>query len=213
MRMLLKKSAAVLAVLGLPALLASGCVKAATSTVDAAVGLSAGAVGAGVGVAGAAAGAAHADPDRRGRGHDDQHNAGQHHDDPRPFDPAADAMMDVDAALAAARASGRRVLLALGGNWCHDSRGLAAKFREPELAALIDAGYELVWVDVGYRDRNLDVARRFGVDALYGTPTVLILSPEGKLLNADTVHEWRTADSIPYDDTLAYFRRFAPQNR
>lgn len=132
-----------------------------------------------------------------------------HADDPRPFDETRDAMSDVDAALARAQRSGRPVLLVLGGNWCHDSRGLARKFEEPELAALIAERYELVWVDVGYRDRNLDVPQRFGVDALYGTPTVLILSPMGELLNPLSVHEWRTADTKPYGETLAYFERYA----
>jgi hypothetical protein len=44
---------------------------------------------------------------------------------------------------------------------------------------------------------------------LLGTPTVLILSPEGELLNGASVHDWRTADSKPYDETLAYFQRYA----
>ena len=116
-------------------------------------------------------------------------------------------MLDVDAGLRAASISGKNVLLVLGGNWCHDSRGLAAKFEQPELAEVIAQKYELVWVDVGRRDRNLDVAARFGVMELFGTPTVLILSPQGELLNADSVHDWRTAYSKPYDETLAYFAK------
>lgn len=189
-------------------LLSAGCVRAVASTVGAAADVGVGAVKAGTGVAAATVDAATPDGKKAKDGH---HEEGHHDDDPRPFDASANAMMDVDIALAAAQASGRNVLLALGGNWCHDSRGLAAKFQEPELAALIAESYELVWVDVGYRDRNLDVAARFGVDALYGTPTILILSPAGELLNADTVHDWRTADSVPYDETLAYFQDFAPQ--
>jgi hypothetical protein len=50
---------------------------------------------------------------------------------------------------------------------------------------------------------------RFGVPELYGTPTVLILSPDGALLNRASVHDWKTADSKPYDETLDYFQRFA----
>jgi len=125
--------------------------------------------------------------------------------EPRPFDEARDAMADVDAALARAETRGVRALLVLGGNWCHDSRGLAAKFQTPDLAALIAAKYELVWVDVGRRDRNLDVAKRFGVGDLLGTPTVLIVSPAGDLLNADSVHDWRDAASRSEAETLAYF--------
>ena len=181
--------------------LASGCVKAVMATVGTAVDAGAGAAKAGVSVAGAAADMAVPDGDTaRHHGHDG---------DPRPYDETRDAMSDVDTAFAAAAISGRKVLLALGGNWCHDSRGLAAKFQEPELAAVIRDSYELVWVDVGRRDRNLNIPARFGVPQLFGTPTVLILSPEGALLNRDSVHDWRTADSKPYDETLAYFRRFA----
>ena len=136
---------------------------------------------------------------------------GHHDDNPRPFDETRDATADVDAALAAAQVSGKNVLLVLGGNWCHDSRGLAANFEKRELASTVSENYELVWVDVGHRDRNLHVPARFGVPEIYGTPTVLILSPQGDLLNRDTAHEWRTADSKPYRETLDYFRRFAPE--
>lgn len=189
------------------ACLLTGCVQTVTSTVGAAANAGVGAAKAGVSVAGTAVDVATPDGDTR---HESKDKHKDHHDnDPRPFDATANATMDVDIALAAARVSDRNVLLVLGGNWCHDSRGLAAKFQQPELADVIAEYYELVWVDVGYRDRNLHVPRRFGVDELYGTPTVLILSPEGELLNADTVHEWRTADSKPYDETLAYFEEYA----
>ena len=132
-----------------------------------------------------------------------------HDNDPRPYDENSNAMLDVDAALMAAAANDKKVLVVLGANWCHDSRGLAAKFQKPEAASLIEEAYELVYVDVGQRDRNLNIGARFGVPTLYGTPTVLILSSDGILLNTDSVHDWRTAYSKPYDETLAYFQSFA----
>jgi len=181
---------------------AGGCVKAVTTTVGAAASAGTAAVKTTANVSGDVVEAA-VFGDESGDGRDKNHD-----DDPRPFDAGRNAMMDVDAALVAAKASGRNVLLVMGGNWCHDSRGLAAKFEEPELLRVIAHGYELVWVDVGRRDRNLDVAARFGVREIRGTPAVLILSPEGALLNRDSVHDWRTADSKPYDETLAYFKRY-----
>ncbi|WP_375205260.1 thioredoxin family protein [Hyphococcus sp.] len=177
-------------------LLLGGCVKAVSTTVGAAAGATKTAAKTTVGVSGDMVEAAF-EPRHRDN-------------DPRPFDDSRNAMADVNAALAAAKASGKNVLLVLGGNWCHDSRGLAAKFEQDDLAAVIAENYELVWVDVGYRDRNLEVPRRFGVPELYGTPTVLILSPYGDLLNRDSVHEWRTADSKPYEETLSYFQTHAP---
>lgn len=127
-----------------------------------------------------------------------------------PFDESADAMQDVDAALLSARSTGRMPLLVLGGNWCHDSRGLAATFETEPLKSLIEVQYQTVWVDVGHRDRNLDVAGRFGVAKIIGTPTVIILSPDGKPLNLDTAHDWRAADSRTLEDAVSYFRSFVP---
>ena len=181
-------------------LVSSGCAKVVGTTVGAAATVGKTAVKTSVNVSGDIVEAAVTDGNAKTEHHDD---------DPRPFNASRNAMQDVDIALTRASISGRNVLLVLGGNWCHDSRGLAAKFARTELAETIADGYELVWVDVGYRDRNLDVAARFGVMQLLGTPTVLIVSPEGELLNADSVHDWRTADSKPYDETLAYFQRYA----
>ena len=182
-------------------LFCSGCVvRTAGSIVKTGADIGVGAAETGVKTTGAVVDAAI--PDSQG-----------HHDDaPRPFDEKRNASIDVDATLAAARASGKNALIILGGNWCHDSRGLAAKFERAELAAVIADHYELVWVDVGHRDRNLHIPRRFGVADLYGTPTVLILSPDGALLNRESVHDWKTADSKPYDETLDYFRHFAHDN-
>ncbi len=133
--------------------------------------------------------------------------------EPQPFDEKADAMRDVDLAIAASKTSGKRPLLVLGGNWCHDSRGIAKKFQTTPLSRLIEDGFELVWVDVGHKDRNLDVAERFGVEKLIGTPTILILSPDGALLNADTVHDWRTADSRSIEEALDYFGAFSQSKK
>lgn len=190
------------------AFLCGGCVvSAAGSVAKAGAGAAYGVAKTGVKATGAAVDVVTPD------GKDDHHDSDAHGDDLRPFDSDRDANEDVDKAFAEAASSDKHVLLVFGGNWCHDSRGLAAKFARPELSRVIADGYELVWVDVGYRDRNLDVPARFGVDELYGTPTVLILTPDRRLLNAATVHEWRTADSKPYSDTLAYFERFSPSAR
>ncbi|MEQ1930200.1 MAG: serine hydrolase [Parvularculaceae bacterium] len=130
-------------------------------------------------------------------------------DEPRPFDQTRKAMEDVDAALAAAKAAEKNVLLVLGGNWCHDSRSFAMKLQNPATAPIVEAGYKIVYVDVGRRNRNLDVPKRFGVHSLIGTPTILVLSAEGALLNADTVHDWRNAADRSISETMAYLDRWA----
>lgn len=129
-------------------------------------------------------------------------------DDIRPFDETADAVADVDAALERARVTDHRVILVLGGNWCHDSRGIAAHMASAEMQPVLQ-DYELVYVDVGMRNRNQDIPARFGVPVIYATPTILVVDPELGLVNRDSVHDWGNAHSRPTSDAVEYFTTFA----
>jgi len=117
----------------------------------------------------------------------------------RAYAVTPDPMADVHAALARAAASNRRVLLVMGANWCHDSRALAGWLASPGFAPLVAEHYEVVYVDVGTpqvgEGRNLDIARRFGLAELTGTPALLVLTAEGKAVNLDTAASWRNAAS------------------
>jgi Thioredoxin-like len=116
---------------------------------------------------------------------------------PGLFDPSRDAMVDVDAALATARASGKHVLLILGGDWCHDSIALNEAMQIPRTQAMLAARYEIVRVHVPFspRERVLPVAQRFGIAEVEGTPTVLILRPDGTPINLADAPRWRNAAS------------------
>tara|TARA_R110000824_G_scaffold209_3_gene959 strand:- start:27458 stop:27952 length:495 start_codon:yes stop_codon:yes gene_type:complete len=133
------------------------------------------------------------------------------HPEARPFDESANAAEQVDAALARAQLSDKRVIVVMGANWCHDSRGLSGWFAEPRFAAMLAAKYELVYVDVGEKNRNIDIAQRFGIKSIKGTPTVLVLSPQGKLVNRKSAPKWRDAASRSEDDIFAYFDQFTPE--
>lgn len=129
------------------------------------------------------------------------------------FDPALAAMPAVDEALARAGERGSKVLVMLGGNWCHDSRALAAHFQEERFASLIEREFELVVINVGLPQTgdgfNLDVASRFGVE-IEGTPTLLLLSADGTLLNpVEDALSWRNAASREVDDIYATLIRWA----
>ena len=132
-------------------------------------------------------------------------SSGGGHDYPEAtaYDVSEDAMGDVDAALAKAGENGTRVMLVMGANWCHDSRALAGWLETDRFEALIEREYELVYVNVGMPQRgdghNLGIAKRFGVADLPGTPNLLVVTPEGRLVNADTATTWRNAASREED--------------
>ena len=101
-----------------------------------------------------------------------------------PYDVNADAHAQVDAAFATARATGHKVLLDFGGNWCPDCRMLAGVLDVPAVRSWSDAHFTTVLIDVGRENKNMDIAAKYGVH-ITAVPTVLVLTPDGKLLNGD----------------------------
>nr|QQZ50377.1 thioredoxin family protein [Phenylobacterium glaciei] len=92
-------------------------------------------------------------------------------------------------AKARAKAAHKILIIDLGGNWCGDCRILAATMDLPEMKTWVARHFELVTVDVGRFDKNLQIPARYGVTSrLEGVPALLMVDPAtDKLLNKDTV--------------------------
>lgn len=133
-------------------------------------------------------------------------------DEPRRYDAQANARVDVQLALDDAKAFNKLGLIVLGANWCHDSRALAAQFETPRFQTLIATHYKLVYVDVGQKTRNIDIAQAFGIDKIAGTPTVFVTNSDGEVLNLDTAPTWRNAASRTEAEIWAYFNGFATKD-
>ena len=130
--------------------------------------------------------------------------------DGRLFDASADPLADVQQALDRAGDSDRLALVVVGGNWCHDSRALAARLNRSPLAEVIEENYELVFIDVGYLDKGREVLQHFGAAHFYATPTVLILDPSnGQLVNDEDRHIWANAYTIDMPSSVEYFEKWA----
>ncbi len=101
-----------------------------------------------------------------------------------PYDAGANADAAVDAAFARAKKSGKRVLIDLGGNWCGDCIVLANLMQLPKLKPFLEAHFEIVKIDVGRFDKNLQIPARFGItQRLAGVPAVIIADPDGHFVN------------------------------
>lgn len=120
-----------------------------------------------------------------------------------------DPVADLAAKLESARQSHKRLLVVMGGNWCHDSRALASRLFSEPLSATINQHYEILFVDVGYLEKGRDVITSLGIPVFYATPTLLIVDPvSGLVVNAQDRHQWAEAASISMEDSLAYFRQY-----
>jgi thiol-disulfide isomerase/thioredoxin len=102
----------------------------------------------------------------------------------KPYLEDANADAVVNAAFVRAKKNGKRVLIDLGGNWCGDCLVLANIMQLPEMKPFIAAHFEVVTVDVGRFDKNLQIPARFGITTrLEGVPAVIVAEPDGSFVN------------------------------
>ncbi len=118
----------------------------------------------------------------------------------------------VKATLSEAALTGKHAIIVMGANWCHDSRALAGWFQTSRFEALLQGNFVVNYVDVGEKDRNIDIAQSFGLDEIVGTPTIIVTNSEGEVLNLDTAPTWRNAASRDEDSIYDYFEALAPKS-
>jgi thioredoxin 1 len=98
-----------------------------------------------------------------------------------PYNESANAAADLQRALAAARADRNDVLVVFGANWCPDCRELD-KALNGSSHALIAGHFQVVKIDVGRFDKNLELANQYGNPIRMGIPAVVVLSADNRIV-------------------------------
>ncbi|WP_327308102.1 thioredoxin family protein [Streptomyces sp. NBC_01298] len=97
------------------------------------------------------------------------------------YDSSADAQKLIDAALRAAKADGRMVLLDFGANWCGNCKAADKVFAQPRTASVLGASYHLVKVDIGGdSSANSALLRKYSPSGgTYKMPVLVVVSATG----------------------------------
>ncbi|MEO8805265.1 MAG: thioredoxin family protein [Burkholderiaceae bacterium] len=132
---------------------------------------------------------------------------------PLPYDEAADARAAIRAALGAVGAGPRRVLIVFGANWCEDCRSLDQALKSGRNAELMAREFELVKVDVGRFDRNLDVAKAYGDPIRKGIPAAVVLSADERVLYTTKAGELSNARRMSATGVYDFFNGVARSSR
>lgn len=122
----------------------------------------------------------------------------------------SEAKADIAAAIAAAARDHKRVLLDFGGNWCSDCHILDATFRYTEVARLLKPNFEVVHVNIGEYDQNLDLAAKYEIPLKRGVPELAVLDANGNLLVSQKNADFENTSKIGLKDVEDFLERWKP---
>jgi thiol:disulfide interchange protein len=122
----------------------------------------------------------------------------------------AQARADLAAALKTAAATHRRILLDFGGNWCGDCQVLDMYFHDPANRPILDANFVLVHINIGMRDANLALAKRYRVPLDRGVPALAVLSERGTLLYSQKTGQFAPMSSMESSAVTTFLVQWKP---
>ncbi len=130
--------------------------------------------------------------------------------DKQIYVPGLNAHAEIAQALRLATQQHKRVLVVFGANWCFDCHVLDLAFRRPDVAAVLTPNYEVVHVDVGEYDKNLDIMQQYEVPKARRIPAIAVLDGSGKLLYSQKGGEFEKARSLAPEDLVMFLNKWKP---
>lgn len=125
------------------------------------------------------------------------------------FDPQRDAAADIQAAIAEARRTNKRILVDVGGDWCQYCHQMDQLFQEhPELLELRDKTFITVAVYYGTDKKNEQALSHY--PKVEGIPHIYVLDSRGAVLHSQHVLELRKNGKYDPHTMKEFLTKWAP---
>jgi thioredoxin-related protein len=125
------------------------------------------------------------------------------------FDPKRDAAADIQAAIAEAQRTGKRIILDIGGDWCQYCHQMDQLFQEhPELVELRDKNFITVGVYYGTDNKNKQVLSPY--PKVEGIPHFYVLDRRGSVLHSQHLLELREGGKYVPDKMKEFLTKWSP---
>ena len=103
------------------------------------------------------------------------------------------------------------MILDFGGNWCPDCHVLDSYMHDAVNQPLIDAGFVVVHINIGEKDRNLDLAERYQIPLSKGVPALAVLDRRGKLLYSQRTGEFEAMRHMQSSTVTEFLEHWKPR--
>jgi len=130
-----------------------------------------------------------------------------------PYPPPANAAADLQRARERASRSGKLLMVVFGGNWCADCRALHDRLHEAPVREYVEHHFEIVNVNIGEMNANLNIAQDLGVSLKKGVPAAAFFAPDGKPVGITNQGELEPARQYDARQVLTFLRTVAEQHR
>jgi len=128
---------------------------------------------------------------------------------PAIYDEAANGAEQIEEAVAKAKKENRRVLIQWGANWCgwcHLLHGVFASDAAVKRTLLYE--YDVVLIDIGKWDKNLDLAAKYEADfKAHGVPYLTVLDGEGHVIANQETSSLEDGDHHDPAKVLAFLEK------
>jgi thiol:disulfide interchange protein len=126
------------------------------------------------------------------------------------FDPSRDARKDIEAAIAEAQKTDKRIILDVGGEWCVWCHRLDEYFAQhPKLRELREENF--IWLKINFSPENENKEVLSAYPEIPGYPHIFVLDENGKLLHSQNTEELEADKSYNLEKMFAFFKKWSPQ--
>lgn len=137
---------------------------------------------------------------------------------PKVYDDAADPVVQIDEAVAKAKAEGKFVIAQVGGNWCPWCLRFADYMeKDEEIKSVVDENF--VYVHINVRRRNPETGKnetctaamaKLGNPMRFGYPVMVVLDGNGKIVHTQDSGYLESGESYDKDKVLRFFNNWKP---
>ena len=125
---------------------------------------------------------------------------------PLPYNGEIYSENDIERFLDSSINKSKQPIIIFGGNWCPDCRILEGTLQLPTIKKYMIEHYEIMHVDVGRYDKNMNLISYFKIPKEEGVPRVLVFDTNKNILNMESTKEWTTARDRKQQEIFNYFQ-------